>query len=246
MKRLPDLIINVGLFDGADTAYYLESGYRVIAVEADPLKVELCAKNFSREIEEGRLTILNIGISDRSGTLPFYRNLVNGGWSSFFPEHGKRGGQFEEIAVPCCTLAGVLQEHGVPYYLKIDIEGKDEAAVSTLTPDLAPDYMSVEVSFSPVILSRLADLGYRSFKLINQHFHTSSQEIFDSELGWRLLRKIGRTAPPFKKAMQALPYAWRSKMEWDQPYVWKGRHWGTTAAARSPKRPMGLGSAMKT
>jgi FkbM family methyltransferase len=223
------LIIDVGLFDGADSAYYLESGYRVVAVEADPLKVERCRKSFSREIAEQRLTILNIGISGSSGTLPFYRNLVNEGWSSFIPEYGKRDGRFEEIAVPCITLADVLQEHGVPYYLKIDIEGMDEAAVSTLTSDLAPDYLSTEVGCSQVIPRHLADLGYRYFKLINQEFKTSSQEIYDSDMGWRLLRKLGRAVPPLKHAIQALPHAWRSKTEWDNPYAWKGRTFGANS-----------------
>jgi len=37
---VPDLIYDIGLHDGDDTAYYLHKGYRVIAVDADPTMVE--------------------------------------------------------------------------------------------------------------------------------------------------------------------------------------------------------------
>ena len=33
------LVIDVGMYDGADTAYYLSMGYRVLAVEANPALV---------------------------------------------------------------------------------------------------------------------------------------------------------------------------------------------------------------
>jgi hypothetical protein len=36
MEAHSDLIYDVGLLDGADTAYYLFRGFRVVAVDANP------------------------------------------------------------------------------------------------------------------------------------------------------------------------------------------------------------------
>jgi FkbM family methyltransferase len=177
MESSRNLIVDLGVMDGVDTGYYLGKGYRVLAIEADPLKAERCQALYSQEVAAGKLIVLNVGITDREETLPFYRNFENEGWSSFVSDMGTRGGNYETLTVRCVTLAEVIREYGVPYYLKIDIEGMDEQAVSTLSPELAPDYISVEVGFSEGLFHHLERLGYASFKLINQEFHTTSEEI---------------------------------------------------------------------
>ena len=53
-----DLIIDVGMHDGTDTAYYLAKGFRVVAVEANPALVRAAQDRFSVEIDEGRLAII--------------------------------------------------------------------------------------------------------------------------------------------------------------------------------------------
>ena len=34
---VPDLIYDVGMHNGSDTAYYLHKGFRVLAIEANPV-----------------------------------------------------------------------------------------------------------------------------------------------------------------------------------------------------------------
>ena len=50
---IADLIYDVGMNDGDDTAYYLHEGYRVVAVEVDPTLIEQARERFAGPIREG-------------------------------------------------------------------------------------------------------------------------------------------------------------------------------------------------
>jgi hypothetical protein len=52
------IAFDIGMYDGADTAYYLESGYKVIAVEANPNLAEMERSIFASPISRGELEIL--------------------------------------------------------------------------------------------------------------------------------------------------------------------------------------------
>jgi FkbM family methyltransferase len=226
---MPELVIDVGLMDGEDSAYYLKCGYRVVGVDADPLVIERCTSRFAREISSGTLTLLNIGIigvADPEQTLTFYRNLSQEGQSSFLPEYGQRGGKFLSMEVRCITLRQLIDSHGVPFYLKLDIEGMDEAALGSLDRSTTPNYLSAELSRSSKIIEHLHSIGYRHFKLINGAFHTTSMPIFRDEIGWRLLRKASRRIPLLHHAMRRLPHKARPKMEWDSPFSVDGEAFG--------------------
>src|SRR5689334_14492700 len=98
---IKDLIMDVGAYDGTDTAYYLSLGYRVVAIEADPIRVEALRARFRAEIESGRLSVINTGVADSVGVLPFYRCARDyGGSSSFDPSwFDHEGVETVEIAV---------------------------------------------------------------------------------------------------------------------------------------------------
>jgi hypothetical protein len=50
-----DLIYDVGIHDGNDTAYYLAEGYRVLAIDANPAHIERATKRFEHELNDERL-----------------------------------------------------------------------------------------------------------------------------------------------------------------------------------------------
>ena len=68
---------------------------------------------------------------------------------------------------------------GIPYYIKIDVEGADTLCLSQLlTFHEKPKYISIEAgltSFEETFneLSLLYQLGYREFKIVNQAMNTS-------------------------------------------------------------------------
>jgi FkbM family methyltransferase len=163
-----DLIYDVGLHVGQDTDYYLKKGFRVVAIEANPLLVNECSARFSDAIAAGRLTIVNVGIATEDGTFPFYVNDQLSEWSSFNHEIGTSRGAYHVIQVPGTTLEKVMARHGVPYYLKLDIEGLDLAAIQSLRSLPAkPRHVSLENGQKHMI-DELYDQGYRRFKFVNQ------------------------------------------------------------------------------
>jgi hypothetical protein len=74
MKAHSNLIYDVGLFDGADTAYYLFRGFNVVAIDANPVMVDKARSRFAKEIQEGRLTLFNVGISRSPRGVEFPRS----------------------------------------------------------------------------------------------------------------------------------------------------------------------------
>jgi hypothetical protein len=95
----------------------------------------------------------------------------------------------------------VLRANGIPYYLKIDIEGHDRACLDALDPAACPEYVSSELTHVSGSIEQLRRLGYRRFKLVNQSTYTEATPVFDYEWGFRPLRKLCRLIPAFKHAI---------------------------------------------
>jgi FkbM family methyltransferase len=208
---IPDLIYDVGLHNGSDTAYYLHKGFRVVAIDANPVLAAAAQDRFKSEIAHGRLTILNIGIAETEGTLSFWVNEANDTQSSFNEARAKRYGQCHEIRVPCIHLSSVMGKHGVPYYMKVDIEGYDHLCLRSLTCSDRPKYISVEVDRDHDLVVELQKMGYSKFKLINQLTYTSSLPIGERETALRLLRKLSIKLPIVGKAVRSPAIASRLK-----------------------------------
>jgi FkbM family methyltransferase len=173
------LIIDVGMHNGDDTYYYLKEGFNVVAIEADPVLCEKGAKRFQQEVNDGRLKILNIGVSDQEGTFPFYVNLTLNQWSSFSPEMGMKKGKYKTLQIKATRFENILKEYGTPFYLKIDIEGFDTYCVAALDPADLPQYLSCEGQEIDV-LNQMYALGYRKFKIIDQFYAHRSLNISDA------------------------------------------------------------------
>lgn len=206
MKR--DLIYDVGMNNGDDTAYYLARGFRVVAVEAHPGLAAAGSQRFAGEIARGQLTILNVAVSESDTPLDFWVCDSYPEWSSFDRAIASRdGARHHLIQVSGQQFGRVLQQFGVPYYLKVDIEGADWLCVKALQAQDVPVYLSIEQS--GMVLEHLdffPKLGYAGFKCISQNqFLPVQLEPSDEEkrlghfckhltspaLGWRIFRRLG-------------------------------------------------------
>lgn len=169
------LIFDIGMHIGRDTRNYLDMGFNVVALDANPDQVKKGHQTFAKEISDGRLTIENYGISDAPSSLTFYVNLYESEWSSFHPGVGQRGGEYRELQVNCITLRELVAWHGMPYYLKIDVEAFDDKVIRTLAtlPD-RPKYISCE-ECGLISMVALYEAGVRKFKF-------SNQEVMQSEI----------------------------------------------------------------
>jgi FkbM family methyltransferase len=181
MKR-HDLIIDAGMHRGEDTRLYLAKGFNVVAIEANPDLVAAARREFAGEIATGRLRIMGVAIAAEPGRqrLAVADDITI--WSTlsqeFVARNEAQGVRFRHVEVPGVTFQSVLEEVGVPHYLKVDIEGLDMLCVRALrdVPE-RPDYVSLESSVSvneasaESVFDELAELwalGYRSFKYVNQ------------------------------------------------------------------------------
>jgi len=168
------LIIDVGMHNGDDTHYYLHRGFNVLAIEADPTLVEQAKDRFREYIKDNRLKILNIGIADVEGEKDFYICDSNTVWNTFNKEELiSRKVAFHAVKVPCKNFDWVLKCYGIPFYLKIDIEGNDYLCIDALEVGNLPKYISTEAWGDNTlerlkVLDQLHELGYTKFKCISQ------------------------------------------------------------------------------
>ena len=144
-----DLIYDVGMHKGEDTEFYLKKGFRVIAVEAMPSFCAEVKDRLSADVTAQRLTIVSGAIAERPGTIPFYvnPNSVWGTTQQSWSERNERLGLKSSgvIEVPALDFADLLRKHGVPHYLKVDIEGADLLCLEALKGgDLRPRHISIE------------------------------------------------------------------------------------------------------
>jgi FkbM family methyltransferase len=170
-----DLIYDVGMHNGDDTAFYLAQGFRVLGIEADPELFQQCRARFAKEIESTRLTILNVGISDKNEIKKFWICETNRAWNSFHESvAGRDGCAHHFIEIPTQRFDDILRRFGTPTYLKIDIEGNDLLCLDALKSAALPNFMSAEEqevevhTGRPAVLNRMHGLGYRCFKLVSQ------------------------------------------------------------------------------
>ncbi|OLD57869.1 MAG: hypothetical protein AUI54_01070 [Acidobacteria bacterium 13_1_40CM_2_56_5] len=170
-----NLIYDMGVNKGEDTRFYLEKGFRVVGVEANPTIYRRLLHEFRDALNDGTFILLNVGVWKERGTLPFYANLDNDHWSSFSADHGCRHNtRFEVVNIPCITIQDLLAEYGVPRYMKIDLEGADKMIVNHLLDvSIKPKFISAE-EYGVKALHDLHGAGYRAFKIVAQRDKTAT------------------------------------------------------------------------
>jgi FkbM family methyltransferase len=174
---MSQLIYDVGAHKGEDTEFYLKKGFSVVAIEANPVLFSNLAEKFDQFVKAGKLTLLHVAISDRSGAVTLF---VSGQtiWGTTDPAWAKRnerqGIVSKPISVPGERFEDILQRYGMPYFLKVDIEGADMLCLHALRslPE-KPKFLSIEsnkASWKQLReeFSVLESLGYKKFKAINQ------------------------------------------------------------------------------
>jgi FkbM family methyltransferase len=215
----PDLIYDIGVHTGEDSDFYLKLGYRVVGIEANPELAKALRERYSSAIAQGRYILVDKAIADSPGEITFFVNRGNTAWSTIDAEWAKRndglGTDSEAVTVPAVPLADIMREHGVPHYVKIDVEGADMLCVEGLGRIAArPDYVSIESNKTDwkALLEEfdaLDRLGYTRFKAVNQRKHRSGT--YHTRNGQTVDHTFGRGASgPFGEALDG---PWLSREE---------------------------------
>lgn len=180
-KRRAPLVFDVGAHEGEDTGFYLDLGYDVVAVEANPRLAAGLETRFASEVAAGRLHVVAAAVSDAPGPLRFFVNDTLSVWGTTSVERARRNEQLGtsnvEVEVPTRSLRSLVAEFGVPAVLKVDIEGGDLECVSGLAGCVdRPAFLSMEATetdFAALVaeFDMLESLGYRRFKVVRQGVH---------------------------------------------------------------------------
>jgi FkbM family methyltransferase len=171
-----DLIYDIGLHRGEDTAYYLRKGYRVTAFEANPALVQHARQRFAAELRSGRLEIIEGAIADSDAdTVAFYQSRRTTAWGTIDQAWVERNRSVvDRVDVPVVRLRDHLMRTGTPHYMKIDIEGADGLCLNALLGiGHRPVYVSIESDKTNLEAVRaelelLERLGFDRFAAVQQ------------------------------------------------------------------------------
>lgn len=215
-----NLIFDMGLHKGEDTDFYLRKGFDVVAFEANPILIADCKRTFADYIADGRLRIVEGAIAPRSAgdVVKFYQNANVSVWGTIDGDWAKRndalGSSSTIISVKRVDISEIFESVGIPFYLKIDLEGVDVHVLRALS-DFAdrPQYVSFEAEKVDQLALRdslniLARLGYSKFKVVEQSALPGSSGSFQSLNGTAFhYTFLPEASGPFG---EDIPQPWRS------------------------------------
>lgn len=145
--RSGDLVFDVGSNVGEYTEVFLKLGARVVAIEPQ----QDCAAILRTIRPSHGLAIEQVAVGSREDEAEFYVCDEAPGLSTLSPEwlavaqNATRTSQHKwnrSIRVPVLTLDLLIAKYGRPRFVKIDVEGSEQAVLSGLT--MAPEYLSFE------------------------------------------------------------------------------------------------------
>jgi FkbM family methyltransferase len=218
-----DLIYDVGMHKGEDTEFYLRKGFRVIAFEADPDLIGYCKGKFSAEIKDNKLVIVEGAILDnpKLDKVLFYKCVDVSVWGTidinWAKRNERRGKTIETIEVDTVDFSECVHKYGIPYYMKIDIEGADIICLKQLLYfNPKPHYVSIEsnkISMKGIHeeISLLEKLGYSEFKAIQQYHISKTTVPYPPKEGV----SVSHQFPPGPSGLfgKELPGKWKSKKD---------------------------------
>lgn len=135
--RAGDLVFDVGAHMGSRTKVYLDLGARVVAIEPQADCIAHLREQFGTN---PHFAYFHGGVADKVGEMPFYHSPSYPRVSSFLSEWREVQREiWKEHAwdapqtVPVTTLDALITAHGMPTFVKIDVEGFELQVLRGLT-----------------------------------------------------------------------------------------------------------------
>jgi FkbM family methyltransferase len=170
--RPGDLVFDVGAHVGDRVASFHRLGARVIAVEPQPSMVRTLRLLYGRSKS---VAIEALAVGREPGSARMLINVDNPTVSSISPAfveaaHGAPGWETqrwsETIDVAVTTLDGLIAKHGVPAFIKLDVEGFEAEALSGLSQAvhaISFEFTTIQRDVGLACIERCAALGYARF-----------------------------------------------------------------------------------
>ena len=162
------LVIDVGANAGEKAIIFAEVADRVLCVEPSPAAVRALQARFAGS---GKITIVGKGAGAQPGSLPFHMfddddcyNTFSSKWAASLSAPDGSSTQAKKVTsiveVPVVTLDALIEELGVPSYIKIDVEGFELEVLKGLSRSVR--LVSIECNlpqFTQETLDCIARLG---------------------------------------------------------------------------------------
>ena len=164
-------IIDAGANNGNDTEFYLLKGFKVLAIECNPLLYNKLQLRFNNN---NRLILDNSAIFNKYSMVNF--SLCDfDEWSTLSEDVIKdKKVQFTNVNIQGNTISNIINNYNVEniYYIKFDIEGGEKDGIDSLIKNnIKSKYLSFEWGHNKVsynILSNLNKFGYTKFQIVKQ------------------------------------------------------------------------------
>lgn len=167
-----DLVFDVGAHVGDRIASFRRLGARVVAVEPQPAPYRTLRMMFGRD---RNISLVRSAVGRAIGTAEMKLNLGNPTISTLsrdFIEASRDAPGWEgeawrdTIEVPVTTLDALIETHGRPSFIKLDIEGFESEALAGLSapvPGLSFEFTTIQRPVALACIERCSALGYRTF-----------------------------------------------------------------------------------
>ena len=165
---------DIGAHVGDRVSSFRRLGARVVAVEPQPGAFRALRLVHGRD---AGVTLVQAAVGDRTGRARLRINLRNPTISTLseaFIRAGEGGPGWEgqvwdaAVDVPMVTLDGLIAQHGLPDFIKIDVEGLEDRVLAGLTrpvPALSFEVTTIQRDVAGRCLDRLEALGGYRFRL---------------------------------------------------------------------------------
>lgn len=194
-----DLCFDIGANTGEKTAVFLDLGAKVVAVEPQAECAETLRGKFGHN---PNCTIVEKALGAGEGEGIMYKNdlsvlsTLSTDWISRMSESGRFQDALwrQQISVPLTSLDRLLEQHGVPAFCKIDVEGYEYQVLQGLTrplPTLSIEFAEETIHLTLRCIERLQQLGdyeYNCVKAENMSLELDrwvDAEAISSHLGQR-------------------------------------------------------------
>ena len=167
-----DLVFDIGAHVGDRVAAFRRLGARVVAVEPQP------ALRRTLKLLHGRdraVSIEPVAVGRAAGTVELKLNLDNPTVSTASADFiraaaGAPGWEGQawtrSTTVPMTTLDALIARHGVPAFIKIDVEGFEAEVLAGLSRPVAAlsfEFTTIQRGVAAAAIDRCTALGYASF-----------------------------------------------------------------------------------